>query len=354
MKRIVSIVASLFFAIIYTCCFADIPQGDWMKKTQYNEDMFLEIRFDSPKIIDGKSLYGSMTEISGSKAGIIMFGKPEITGNSAKCKSYQYVQYFDVDDPDKNIFFNDIVYDCIMQYDPQKNILKIKVGDDLVENFTASDRRTRAVCNADKLNIRKSPVNGEKIGSMTKGQTLPVLSVVPAKKTGKQYDNWYEVQLPDSRTGFVSGRYINWVSPSSIAIRKEFLTPKISYSHLFDNRNPNFSFGQTLTFVRKGNQVLCYFQQIPHPESSRMGIEEYYMGHIDENKIVLDSCASLWTVGPDVDLEDIFEKADFNKFAKCAEKMEKPDVYYFDNDYWNGCILDSNGTEFHASVNEAY
>lgn len=73
------------------------------------------------------------------------------------------------------------------------------------------------------------------------------------------------------------------------------------------------------------------------------------MGHIDENKIVLDSSASLWTVGPDVNLEDIFEKADFNKFAKYAEKMEIPDVYYFDNNYWNGRILDSLGTEFQAS-----
>lgn len=345
MRKLLSEVVCFLVAVMSSCCLAEIPQGHWMKKDiqpgqTWGESQYLQLNFDNPYQIDGKQFYGSIKCPAGSKMDIIEFAKPEISGNTAKVKAYHYVEYFD---EDGGVFFNDLIEDWTIIFDDKSQKVRIITNGGYSYSFGPSDRRNRVVSNTNNLNIRKAPVNGQKIGSMTMCQALPMLSVAPQKNGA----DWYEIRLPDGNTGFVSSQYVEWVSPSWLSVPEGLIKPNISYIHAYDEPDPDNTRQTTIDFIRKGNQIMCHFFT-GYPLVFRLPIDVYSMGHIEENKIILDSFIS--PLGSDIDVMDIFDSGNFSEFAKHATKMDGPDIFYFDSNYYNGRVFDTSGTEFNAQT----
>lgn len=336
MKKILTFAICICLTLLCSVYATGIPQGKWLKKNYitecYGDDQTLELSFDKPLNFKGKTYFGSLWLPSGSCfTDFYMFGNKEITGSTIKCKAYKCT------DEGGDRWFDNEVKDCIITYDEKSGNIKINIKDVYDYAFGPSDRCTRVMSDADNLNIRKSPVNGAKIGTMTKFQTLPMLSVVHTKNG----DDWYEVQLPEG-TGFVSGKYVSNVSPSWLTIPACFLKGDISYGHMYDDPKPEFVRQTTLDFKRKGNQVMCH-SFTGFPLVFRLPYDEYKLGHIEENKIIFDR----WINGynSDIDPDALFEAGNFSELAKHTEECSE-EVYYFNSEYANGLIYDMEGAEF--------
>ncbi len=337
MRRVLSTTAFVCIAVVNFICYAVIPDGNWMRKVFYEEynmygaDEYLKISLGHSERMDGREFFGSLKNVDG-KSVIWKFADPEASGNTVKCKAYLYLAYLS---DDSDMVSGDQIKDCTISYDEIQKTISVEVGDEDVSVFKESDRCTFVVCDGNKVNVRKAPVNGEKIGMLTKGQSVRMISMTYGQKND---DVWYEIKLPDSRTGYVSGKYVEPFSSGWLDIPEGVLKSEITYGHIFTDSNPEDESCATLNFCRKGKMVMCH-SFIGFPNTFRLPIEEYLMGRIEENKIILDSYINVFAT--DADVYDIFDSGNFAEFKKFAES-QNPVTYY----YYEGNIYDAEGIEY--------
>lgn len=342
MKKFLSLSLCFCVALFFSIGTAGIPQGNWIKTDyiieNYGEDTTLELDVDKSLNFDKKNFFGRLVNHTGSCfIDFFMFSNPEVSGNTIKCKAYKYT------DEGGEYWIDKIYDDCTITYDEKTSIVKISINDCCDYSFGPSDYCTQVISCTNNLNIRKTPVSGAKIGTMTTMQTLPLVSATHMKNG----DVWYEVKLPDSSTGFVSGKYANPVSPSWLAIPAGFINPDIEYVNYDDDPNPKNATHTRLYFHRNGNQVLCnYFTGFVM--GGRLPYMVDMIGHIEGNKIILDRKIDKDEM--DADPSDLFDAGKVSELAKYAEKMDEEVIFYLDRNYCNGLIYDIYGAEYNPTT----
>ena len=322
-------------------CFAAIPDGDWCilegNPGEYYGSNNLNISFEHPEKQNGKIVYGSYEESwEGDEGAFYDFGKPEISGNKAAFTAYECG--FDWNPKTEKVIKKHTgkTTDGTLTYDDISKTVTLKIGTDFELKFKESNRCSFiAVDGGNHINVRKSPVTGEKIGQVTKGQMLPLLSISSAPNYGEK---WYEVRLPDSTTGYVSSKFVRPVSKELYMIPDMYFEPDIYFVHAFEDSDPNYVRQQTVSFKRKGNKVMNH-DFTGFPLVFRLPWEFYGMGVIEGNKMIINK-----HLGMHEGLEP-YEEADFTEFEKNATDTT-PEIWY----YMNGCIYDSDGMEFNWQI----
>lgn len=225
MKHFASrLVSLLIVAAAVFNSYAEIPEGIWYK-TDGVITNDLKIFFNHPEKMDGKLFYGSYSDAAGSAIWYYKFGKPVISGNTAQMKAYLYVDYLDDED---GMMSSDSTEDCTVTYDESSKQISFCVSGEEMNIFDNSDRCSLVVCNGNNVNIRESPLDGEKIDAVGKGFVLPLTSIVSAPGNG---EIWYEVGLPSDKKGYVSGKYFLPLPEKQLVIPDYAFSS--SYEHLF-------------------------------------------------------------------------------------------------------------------------
>lgn len=331
MKKLVSLFACFSAVIAGSNSQAAIPEGEWAQLIDGCIREELTISFNHPEKIDGKMFYGSFWSTAGSSSYIDEFGKPEISGNTAKCTAYSYVKYYDcsedeevIDDVDDGLIYNDNTEKCLIIYDENKKSVRINIGEQETKIFTESDRYSFIICDGNNVNVRTKPVNGEIIGKLTEGQSLPLISSasVPNSK-----DVWYEIELPDAKRGFVSGRYVSKTTKNMLAIPSEVFQPNREYYRIHEDKDENNTYQETFTFKRKGNKVMASCVTT-FPLVFRLPWEFYYSGEIKNNQIILTKSL----LGSDG--LDLFDNDNFSEFEKQAHDEEQPIILNYSGQWF--------------------
>lgn len=335
-----SIITAIIIAHTFLSnCFAAIPDGDWCilegNPGEYYGSNNLNISFDLPEKQNGKIVYGSYEESwEGDEGAYYDFGKPVINGNKATFKAYECG--FDWNPKTEKVIKKHTgkTEDCTLTYDEITKTVTLKIGAEI--EFKESNKcNFIAIDGGNNINVRKSPVTGEKIGQVTKGQILPLLSISSAPNYGEK---WYEVKLPDGKTGFVSSKFVRPVSKELYMIPDMYFEPNIYFEHAFDDSDPNNVRLQTVSFKRKGNKVMCH-DFTGFPLVFRFPWDFYGMGVIEGNKIIINK-----NLGMNEGREP-YENTDFTKFEKNATEVT-PEIWY----YMNGCIFNGDGMEFNWQI----
>ncbi len=330
MKKIVSMFACISAVIAGSNSLAAIPEGEWglLIDGCIRED--LTISYNHPEKIDDKMFYGSFWFTAGSSSHIYEFGEPEISGNTAKCTAYGYSKYYDdYEESDDSMFYDDETEECLIIYDENSKSIRVNIGKQQTKIFTESDRFSFIICEGNNVNVRTKPVNGAKIGKLTKGQALPLISTssVPNSK-----DVWYEIELPDAKKGYVSGRYVWKTTKNMLSIPADAIQPNIEYSRMNVNKDENDTYQETFTFTRKGNKVMAYYL-LSFPLVFRLPGEFYYSGEIKNNQIILTKLF----YGSDG--QALFDQNNFSEFEKQAKIMNQPIIL----NYEGQSIYDEDG-----------
>ncbi|MDO4334302.1 MAG: SH3 domain-containing protein, partial [Bacteroidales bacterium] len=340
------VVACMFVMMSGSNTFAAIPDGQWCNfegdPGEFWGSTELDISFANPEKKDGRIVYGSYGESyegTDEEMPYYDFGKPEINGNRATCKAYHYKYEWNdkLQTGVKKYIGNP--EDCTLIYDENAKSITIKMGTDFSVTLQDADRCSLvSVDGGNNINVRKTPVKGEIVGKATKGQMLQLLSISSAPNYGEK---WYEVRLPDSTTGFISGKYVTLVPKILYSIPDMFFNDKynnIYFSHVYEEADPDNAYDRTVIFKRSGNIVMCQdFTGFPY--GYRMPIESYGMGVIDGNKIIINRFITR------DEGSELFENGDFAGLAKVSCDAE-PEIW----NYMNNALY-NDGVEYNWGMN---
>lgn len=175
------LVSLLIVAAAVFNSYAEIPEGIWYKSDGVITND-LKIFFNHPEKMDGKLFYGSYSDEAGSAICYYKFGEPVISGNTAKMKAYLYVDYLDGED---GMMSSDSTEDCTVTYDESSKQISFCFSNGVRDIFDNSDRCSVVVCNGNNVNIRESPLNGEKIDAVGKGFVMPLMAIESASSNGE-------------------------------------------------------------------------------------------------------------------------------------------------------------------------
>lgn len=328
-----SLITAIMFAITFLSnCFAAVPNGIWYKTDGVitNE---LRIFFDSPEKLDGKLFYGSYSDLAGSACYYYEFGKPEISGNTAKMKAYLYVDYSD--DEDDGIISCDKVVDCIVVFNENNREIKFSVADGENNTFTDSDKCSAIVCTGNNVNVRKSPVSGEKVKTCKKGYTDLFRTIVSAP----DYSGiWYGIQLPYGEKGYVSSKYFVARPLKALDIPSDALTH--TYKHLFKGKNRKEDLLTTVDFISNGKYVMVCIGEGYINDDWAIPKVNYYLGIVNANMIILNQHIGSMREGAD----EIFESGDFEQAKVNARPLDNIQTWY----YWEHAMY-KDGVEYNIN-----
>lgn len=331
----------IFVMMSVPSTFASIPDGQWCRLEgdpgAFYGSVDLNISFANPEKKDGRIVYGSYSEAyeGTDEVPYYDFGKPEINGNQATCKAYRYTYEWN-DKIQRGVKkYIGKPEDCTLIYDENAKSVTINMGADFSVTLEDAERCSLvAVDGGNNINVRKAPVDGEKVGMATKGQMFPLLSITSAPNYGEK---WYEVRLPDSTTGFISGKYATPVSEKLYYIPDDYFLDNMCFVFVLEDADPNNVHDRTISFKRKGNNVMCH-DLIRFPLVFREAIDYFGMGVIEGNKIIINK----FITGNEG--YEPYEDADFNALAKVSSDQD-PDIWY----YMSGCLY-KDGKEFNWAV----
>lgn len=304
-----SILTILGIIIGISSSFAQIPDGHWT-----SESGGISTYFTSPAININENAvgiptpYGSFGVFDDDAYNVCIFGKPEISGNTAKFTGTLYAIVFIGDGKTNVTKIGETT--CNMAFDPGTQTLCLTYGDKTV-TFKDSERMHYiALSENDNVNIRKSPQNGQIIAKARTGQTFRLLSETNLPGNGGK---WYEIELPDKSKGYISAKFSNLINQATIP--DDVINEKES-AYRIDVPDESI----TLSFKRKGNRILMGFEEMfLHGTASVW----FYSGVIKDNRIILTK--SLWMN----DGYKAFDDFDFAKFDKEGAIQDPPLVYYY-------------------------
>ena len=238
--------------------YAGFPNGEW-EFINYDKEFYswpnnFISSFEKPdpnlKIEGYSSPYGYYQGYieDAPWAYLAIFSNPKFKDNEVE---FTVTLYSDPGFDDVELIQLDETFCWKAEYDPVKNSVKLMM--EKAQLIFPDPNRQRWVVSAQShnINIRKAPVNGTVIGKAPMGKVYKVKK----KHVTPKYDTWFEIDLGNGASGFVSGEYFWYANDYDYdlsTIPSDAPKENITYR----------SKDGMMEFARQGNLIMVYTEKM--------------------------------------------------------------------------------------------
>lgn len=263
-----------------------------------------------------------------------IFSDVRLEGNKAYYKTIDYT--FDYDSAaEKETITQTGTGEYKATYNPADGSVDIShkiAGNDETYHLKNPDRQQYVIVNyGNKVNIRKIPKTGSVIGKADKGQLYKLKSKKEIE-TGNSVESWFEVEMPDNSTGFISGEFASIAydedeDPGKVG--SEIFEKGIAFIESIDD--PMGEEGSEPVGVREfrfekiGERVLMIADEMYF--NGRIHGCGYFFGQIADNSIIFNK--GIYDQGGFAGADEAYESGDYKKLESMMCPEDEMKVYYY-------------------------